>query len=90
MTKVQTRLELARPLEDHRSAIAAAHTLYGIFRVIVEPGERSILVEYDASRLTPYQLSAALVRCGVPVNPVAHAQSSWMGPYTSLSESGTR
>lgn len=76
MTKVQARLELARPWVNHRSALAAAHTVYGIFRVLVEPGERSVLVEYDASRLTPYQLRAVLIRCGVPVKPVAQAQSS--------------
>lgn len=67
MTKVQTRFELARPIEDDFACIGKANSVYGINRVTIAPSLDAIVVDYDASRLTLNDLRAALVRSGVPV-----------------------
>lgn len=67
MTKVQLRFELARPLDEALMAcIAGAHSQYGIHRVQVAPSLDGITVEYDASRLTPDDVEAALRKAGIP------------------------
>lgn len=68
MTKVQIRFTLQKPLEEsayHR--IAAAHAIYGIQRITVAPSLREITVEYDATRLRPAEVEAALAGSGIPV-----------------------
>jgi copper chaperone CopZ len=47
--------------------IAAAHGIYGLTHVKVLPSLSEIQVEYDASRLTPEQVRAALLRAGIPI-----------------------
>ncbi len=72
MTKVQLRLELARPLEEENMpAVALAHGVYGIIRVRIEPGGQAVVVEYDASHLQPREVESELIRCGLPVKPQA-------------------
>ena len=69
MTKVQLRFRLLRPLDAHMmQRIAEAHAIYGIQHVQVA-GAEEIDVEYDASRLRPADVDAALARGGIPVVP---------------------
>ena len=68
MTKVQIRFRLERPLDEQMMPrIATAHSIYGIMRVQVAGPSEEILVDYDASRLRPADVGAALKRGGIPV-----------------------
>jgi hypothetical protein len=68
MTKVQIRFQLQRPLDDVLlQRISDAHSLYGIQRVKLAPP--GLVVEYDASRLRPAEVEAALAGAGIPVKP---------------------
>lgn len=68
MTKVLLRFRLLRPLDDTlMERIAAAHSIYGFHAVRLAPSLDAITVEYDASRLTPQGVEAALHRAGIPV-----------------------
>jgi hypothetical protein len=68
MTKVQLRFRLVRPLDERMMAqIVNAHTIYGIQRMQVAPAADEITVDYDASRLKPADVDAALARAGIPV-----------------------
>jgi hypothetical protein len=68
MTKVQIEFRLARPLTDALlERISHAHTYYGFVRLRPAPSGDRITVEYDASRLTPDQVEAALHGNGIPV-----------------------
>jgi allophanate hydrolase subunit 1 len=66
MTKVQIRFRLRQPLRDTLlQTIADAHTLYGIQRVQLSPAMDSLMVEYDATRLRPAEVEAALSGAGI-------------------------
>jgi hypothetical protein len=68
MTKVQLPFSIAAPLDVatlHR--LADVYEIYGILRISAEPGGHGLTVEYDASRLSPKDVEAALARAGVPV-----------------------
>lgn len=68
MTKVQIEYELQRGLDDAMmDRIAKMHGVYGIERVGVHPSLRSLLVEYDASRLSAKDVESVLDRAGIPV-----------------------
>ncbi len=68
MTKVQIRFALERPLDDSLLAcVSAAHSIYGMARIVPSEDLRGLLVDYDASRLTPADVEAALRRAGVPI-----------------------
>lgn len=72
MTKVQLRYDLARPLDEPlMRRVAESHSLFGLLRVQLSPDGASVHVEYDASRLTPAQMIAALHRAGIPVRAKA-------------------
>ena len=65
MTKVRLHYELTRPLDDSLlRRIADAPSLFGLTRVQLEPSTNGLLVEYDASRLTPAHVDAALRGAG--------------------------
>ena len=67
MTKVQLRFHLQRPLDDATLAkLAATHTLYGIQKVNITADD-ALTVEYDATRLRPAEVKAALAAAGVSV-----------------------
>jgi len=69
MTKVQIRFRLERPLDEPMMTnIAAAHSIYGIMHVQLAPSSEEIAVMYDASRLRPEDVGAALKRGGIPVD----------------------
>ena len=65
MTKVQIRFRLLHPLDDATLAkLAGTHTLYGIQGVNVTADD-ALTVEYDATRLCPAEVEAALAAAGV-------------------------
>jgi allophanate hydrolase subunit 1 len=68
MTKVQVHFRLRKPLDDSMMArISDAHSIYGIQQVKVAPSLDSVMVEYDATRLRPAEVEAALTGAGIPV-----------------------
>ncbi len=73
MTKVQRHFQLQRPVDEAlMEEIAQIHAIYGIERVRVEPSG-SLLIEYDASRLTLAGVELALERAGIPVTGTVSA-----------------
>ena len=71
MTKVQVRFRLLKPLDDILLArISDAHAHYGMQRIQVAPSLDSLTVEYDATRLRPAEVEAALAGAGIPVEPI--------------------
>ena len=72
MTKVQLRFDLVRPLDDAlMEKIGWVHSVYGILRVSLAPTLDKLIVEYDASRLSPTEVESVLHRAGLPI--VLHA-----------------
>jgi hypothetical protein len=70
MTKVQMRFRVEKPLDPAQIArLSDAHSLYGIQKVMLAPTLDSVTVEYDASRLRPAEVEAALAGAGIPVVP---------------------
>lgn len=68
MTKVQIHFRLQKPLDEILLArISDAYALYGIQKVKVAPSLDSLTVEYDATRLRPSEVEAALAGAGLPV-----------------------
>jgi hypothetical protein len=68
MTKVQVRFALRRPLDDAMMAhISDAQALYGMQQVKVDSSLDGITIVYDASRLRPAEVEAALTGFGIPV-----------------------
>jgi len=66
MTQVEIHFSLESPLDDKLlEAVARAHGIYGIRRVKIDPSGQFIIVEYDASRLQPPQVEAALRSAGI-------------------------
>lgn len=68
MTRVQIQFRLERPLDDALLAgIAHAYSIYGIQKIHVDPSQDGLMVEYDATRLKPAEVHAALAQAGIPV-----------------------
>ena len=68
MTKVQIQFPLQRELnETLLERISDAHALYGIQQVKLNPSLDAITVVYDATRLRPAEVEAALTGFGIPV-----------------------
>jgi len=68
MTKVQIRFRLEKPLDDVQlQRLSDTTSLYGIQRVKLAPAMDSLLVEYDATRLRPQEVEAALTGAGIAV-----------------------
>lgn len=68
MTKVQIQFDLERPLdEDLLNSISSLHAVYGMGRILPSPDLRRLTVDYDASRLSAYDVEAALRRAGIPI-----------------------
>ncbi len=55
------------PSEDTMRAVAELYDVYGIRRVRLNRAERSVLVEYDATRLGAATVSQLLRRAGLSV-----------------------
>ncbi len=70
MTRVQIELPLQHALNDElMTRIAGAYSIYGIQKIALAPSQDHIMVEYDATRLRPAEVHAALSRAGIPVAP---------------------
>lgn len=68
MTKVQTTYPLSRKLTDEDSAsLARVHSVYGIFAARPQPSLQELWLEYDATRLTPGDLTETLRSHGLPI-----------------------
>jgi hypothetical protein len=72
MTKVQIRFHLPKPPDDEALVrLSNATVLYGIQKVKLSDAMDSMMVEYDATRLKPAEVEAAIEAFGIPVEPVA-------------------
>ena len=72
MTKVQMRFRLENPLDDKLLArISDVHAKYGIQKVTLSPEMDRLVVEYDATRLRPAEVEAALTCAGIALKPEA-------------------
>jgi hypothetical protein len=72
MTKIQVQFRLRKPLDDSLlRAISDVHTVYGIQRIQLAPSLDKLTVEYDASRLRPSEVEAALANAGIPLELTA-------------------
>ena len=61
---------LMRPLDDASLArLSDESTLYGIQLVKLNQSLDGLMVEYDASRLRPAEVEAALAKTGIAVEP---------------------
>jgi hypothetical protein len=70
MTKVQIRFRLEKPLDDLLlQRLSGTTAIYGIQRVKLAPDMSSLMVEYDATRLRPQEVEAALAGEGIAVLP---------------------
>ena len=66
MTKVEIFFPLGAPADAQTlGRVAEAQAVYGIFRIQVE--QDGVRVEFDATRLNPKEVKAALLRIGIPV-----------------------
>ncbi len=64
------RFRFLRPLDDAlMKKLSNESTLYGILQVKLEPALDGLMVEYDASRLLPAEVEAALHGAGIAVEP---------------------
>ena len=70
MTKVQIHFRLEKPLDDLLlQRLSDTTSLYGIQKVKLAPGMDRLMVEYDATRLRPKEVEAALAGQGISVTP---------------------
>ena len=70
MTKVEIRFRVRKPLDEALlERISDAHSLYGIQRLEANRSLDGLTVVYDATRLRPAEVEAALARAGIPVEP---------------------
>jgi hypothetical protein len=70
MTKVQVRFRLQQPLDDAaRAALATLHAKYGIQKTRLAESLDALTVEYDATRLRPAEVEAALAGAGISALP---------------------
>jgi hypothetical protein len=68
MTKVQLPFKLSRPLDDAGlRQIARMHAVFGMLAIRVLPSGDELLVEYDASRLSPPEVRGTLAAHGLPL-----------------------
>jgi hypothetical protein len=72
MTRVQVRFRLQKPLDDAMlEHISNASAIYGIQKLQVAPSLDRLMVEYDATRLRPAEVEAALAGAGITVERAA-------------------
>jgi hypothetical protein len=70
MTKVQMRFRLQKPLDESAlTAISTVNAKYGIQKIKVADSLDALMVEYDATRLRPAEVGAALAVAGISALP---------------------
>ena len=68
MTRIQMHFRLREPLTDAMMAkLSDASAIYGIQKMKLGAG--SLMVEYDASRMRPAEVEAALAHAGIAAEP---------------------
>ena len=68
MTKVQHEYDLLRKIDDDDAeAIGNVYSYYGIQKIHIAPSLDHITVDYDATRLSPADLTNVLIRYGIPI-----------------------
>jgi len=68
MTRVELAFTLRTALDDQAmNNLARVYSIYGIQKISVAPGKQNLTVEYDATRLRPAEVQAALARAGLPL-----------------------
>jgi hypothetical protein len=71
MTKVDLNFRLRRPLgDDEIMRLGDLPKVYGLHRVRLDPGGQNLVVEFDATRLTPSDVEAELARVAIPILPL--------------------
>ncbi len=71
MTKIQVRFKLDNALDEHTlEQISAAQAIYGVEWIRLNPSMTGIEVEYDATRLRPPEILAALKNHGLAVEKI--------------------
>ena len=66
MTRVQIHFRLQKKLDDATlERLSDARSVYGIQRMQVGAGLDSLMVEYDATRMTPADVEATLAGAGI-------------------------
>jgi hypothetical protein len=70
MTKIQIHFRLRKPLSDETLAkLSNTSAVYGIQRIKVANNLDSLMVEYDATRMRPAEVEAALTSIGIAIEP---------------------
>jgi hypothetical protein len=70
MTKVQIRFRLQKPPDEAAlQRLSDTATLYGIQKIQLSNSMDGLLVEYDATRLRPAEVEAALESAGIAIEP---------------------
>ncbi|HEX3745349.1 MAG TPA: hypothetical protein VHW09_15500 [Bryobacteraceae bacterium] len=68
MTRIQMHFRLRQPLDDATMAkLSDTSVIYGIQKVKL--GGDGLMVEYDATRMRPAEVEAALARAGIAADP---------------------
>lgn len=71
MTKMQLNFRLLKPLDDEMmERLSDEWTLYGIQQLKLNRSLDGLMVEYDATRLRPAEVEAAIAGAGIPVELV--------------------
>lgn len=71
MTKVQMNFRLRQPLDDASLAkLSDTSAVYGIQKIKLAPTLDKLMVEYDATRMRPAEVEAALTGAGIAVEPI--------------------
>jgi allophanate hydrolase subunit 1 len=70
MTKLDVHFRLLKPLDDAAAKrLSGASSIYGINQIRLNPAMDRLMVEYDATRLRPAEVEAALAGAGIAVEP---------------------
>jgi hypothetical protein len=69
MTRIQMHFHVRQPLDEAALAkLSDASAIYGIQKVKLQADR--LMVEYDATRMRPAEVEAALAQAGTAVEPV--------------------
>jgi hypothetical protein len=68
MTRIQMHFRLREPLDEAAMAkLSDTSAVYGIQKLKLH--ENSLMVEYDATRMRPAEVEAALAHAGISAEP---------------------
>ena len=71
MTRIQINFKVRQPLTDEMlTKLSDTSAVYGIQKIKVAPDLDSLMVEYDATRMRPAEVEAALAQAGISAERV--------------------